>query len=99
MIYVYTLLPLIYAILQRGCCRNFIYGRQNCSSVAFRVVCGTRGVTRCIAASPARSGEEGVRAPLDASCAFPIGLRVPFGHSGTVTVDAVSSGYDLIAAT
>jgi hypothetical protein len=37
--------PLIYAILQRGCCRNFIYGRQKCSSVAFWVVCGTRGVT------------------------------------------------------
>jgi hypothetical protein len=37
--------PLFYAILQRGCCRNFIYGRRKCSSVAFRVVCGTRSVT------------------------------------------------------
>uniref|UniRef100_A0A804NQY5 O-GlcNAc transferase C-terminal domain-containing protein n=2 Tax=Zea mays TaxID=4577 RepID=A0A804NQY5_MAIZE len=37
--------PLIYAILQRGCCRNLIYGRRKCSSVAFRVVCGTRSVT------------------------------------------------------
>jgi hypothetical protein len=37
--------PFIYAILQRGCCRNFIYGRRKCSSVAFRVVCGTRSVT------------------------------------------------------
>ena len=36
---------LFYAILQRGCCRNFIYGRQKCSSVAFWVVCGTWGVT------------------------------------------------------
>jgi hypothetical protein len=37
--------PLFYAILQRGCCQNFIYGRRKCSSVAFRVVCGTRSVT------------------------------------------------------
>jgi hypothetical protein len=37
--------PLFYSILQRGCCRNFIYGRRKCSSVAFRVVCGTRSVT------------------------------------------------------
>jgi hypothetical protein len=45
MIYVYTLLPLVYAIFQRRCCRNFIYGCQMCSSVAFRGVCGPRGVT------------------------------------------------------
>jgi hypothetical protein len=45
MIYVYTLLPLIYAILQRGCCRNFIYRCQKCCLVAFRGVCGPRGVT------------------------------------------------------
>ena len=45
MIYVYTLLPLVYAIFQRRCCRNFIYGCQMCSSVAFRGVCGLWGVT------------------------------------------------------
>jgi hypothetical protein len=45
MIYVYTLLPLIYAIFQRRCCLNFIYGCQMCSSVAFQGVCGPRGVT------------------------------------------------------
>jgi hypothetical protein len=38
--------PLIYAILQRGCCRNFIYRCQKCCLVAFRGVCGPRGVTR-----------------------------------------------------
>jgi hypothetical protein len=37
--------PHLYAILQRRCCRNFIYGCQKCSSVAFRGVCGSRGVT------------------------------------------------------
>jgi hypothetical protein len=37
--------PLLYAILQRRCCRNFIYGCQKCSSVAFRGVCGFRDVT------------------------------------------------------
>jgi hypothetical protein len=37
--------PLIYAILQRGCCRNFIYRCQKCCLVAFRGVCGPRGVT------------------------------------------------------
>jgi hypothetical protein len=42
MIHVYTLLPLIYAIFLRRCCRNFIYGCQMCSSVAFRCVCGPR---------------------------------------------------------
>jgi hypothetical protein len=36
---------LFYAILQRGCCRNFIYGRRKCSTVAYRVVCGTWSVT------------------------------------------------------
>jgi hypothetical protein len=46
MIYVYTLLPLVYAIFQRRCCRNFIYGCQMCSSVAFRGVCGLWGVTK-----------------------------------------------------
>jgi hypothetical protein len=45
MIYVYTLLPLIYAILQRGCWRNFIYRCQKCCLVSFRGVCGPRGVT------------------------------------------------------
>jgi hypothetical protein len=45
MIYVYILLPLVYAIFQRRCCRNFIYGCQMCSSVAFRGVCGPQGVT------------------------------------------------------
>jgi hypothetical protein len=45
MIYVYTLLPLVYAIFQRRWCRNFIYGCQMCSSVAFRGVCGLWGVT------------------------------------------------------
>jgi hypothetical protein len=45
MIYVYTLLPLVYAIFQRRCCRNFIHGCQMCSSVALRGVCGPRGVT------------------------------------------------------
>jgi hypothetical protein len=38
---------LFYAILQRGCCRNFIYGRRKCSTVAYRVVCGTWSVTSC----------------------------------------------------
>jgi hypothetical protein len=38
--------PLIYAILQRGCCRNFIYRCQKCCLVAFQGVCGPRGVTR-----------------------------------------------------
>ena len=37
--------PLIYAILQRGCCRNFIYRCQKCCLVSFRSVCGPRGVT------------------------------------------------------
>jgi hypothetical protein len=45
MIYVYALLPLVYEIFQRRCCRNFIYGCQMCSSVAFRGVCGLWGVT------------------------------------------------------
>jgi hypothetical protein len=36
---------LFYAILQRGCYRNFIYGRRKCSTVAYRVVCGTWSVT------------------------------------------------------
>jgi hypothetical protein len=38
--------PLIYAILQRGCCRNFIYRCQKCCLVEFRGVCGPRGVTQ-----------------------------------------------------
>jgi hypothetical protein len=37
--------PLIYAILQRGCCQNFIYRCQKCCLVPFRGVCGPRGVT------------------------------------------------------
>jgi hypothetical protein len=37
--------PLIYAILQGGCCRNFIYRCQKCCLVAFRGVGGPRGVT------------------------------------------------------
>jgi hypothetical protein len=37
--------PLIYAILQEGCCRNFIYRCQKCCLVAFRGVGGPRGVT------------------------------------------------------
>jgi hypothetical protein len=46
MIYVYTYCcPLIYAIFQRGCCRNFIYRCQKCCLVSFRGVCGPRGVT------------------------------------------------------
>jgi hypothetical protein len=45
MIYVYSLLPLVYAIFQRRCCRNFIYECQMCSSVAFQGVCGPWGVT------------------------------------------------------
>jgi hypothetical protein len=49
--------PLIYAILQRGCCRNFIYGRRKCSSVAFRVVCGTQGVTGGLSDSTSHWGE------------------------------------------
>jgi hypothetical protein len=45
MIYVYTLLSLVYAIFQRRCYRNFIYECQMCSLVAFRGVCGPWGVT------------------------------------------------------
>jgi hypothetical protein len=45
MIYVYSLLPLVYAIFQRRWCRNFIYECQMCSLVAFWGVCGPRGVT------------------------------------------------------
>jgi hypothetical protein len=52
MIYVYTLLPLVYAIFQKRCCRNFIYGCQMCSSVAFRGVCGPRGVTITLGKEP-----------------------------------------------
>jgi hypothetical protein len=51
--------PLIYAILQGGCCRNFIYRCEKCCLVAFRGVGGPRGVTakeaRYIDAAPNRS--------------------------------------------
>jgi hypothetical protein len=54
MIYVYTLLPPYLCNLQRGCCRNFIYRCQKCCSVAFRGVCGPRGVTSCLQTLVAR---------------------------------------------
>jgi hypothetical protein len=38
--------PLIYAILQMRCCRNFVYGCQKCSSVAFRGV--TKRLTKVL---------------------------------------------------
>jgi hypothetical protein len=50
--------PLFYAILQRGCCRNFIYGRRKCSTVAFRVVCGTWSVTHPLGLFPAEKKDD-----------------------------------------